>query len=377
MDFNELTVSIEKVHHLFAKQAKNSINIFVTLRNWLLGFYIQEYELLGQDRSLYGEGLLEKLAEKLQEKQIPSTSYRTLRQYKQFYQQYPAFRQIASSKLKESTISTAPQIWQTLSAKLIQEPNTSFLSPEELIKSLSFSHFVELMKIEDPLKRNFYEFECINGAWATRDLKRQINSLYYERTALSKDKTKLTNIVRQNILQQTTADVIRDPYVFEFLGLNYKEVIYEDDLVKALLDKIQEFLLELGRGFCFEARNKRILIGDTHYKVDLVLYHRILKCHILLEMKIDSFNHENIGQLKTYLNYYKKHEMTPGDNPPVGILLCTEKDHALVEYALGDEKEQQLFVSQYQLKLPTKEEIKEFLEKELKEKNIESHSSKG
>jgi len=370
MDFNELTISIENVHNLFTLKSKNSINIFITIKNWILGFYIQEYELQGKDRANYGEYLLEKLAIKLQEKKIPSTTHRSLKIYKQFYQQYPQFKSIAFARLSES--NTSFPIGQTLSAQLEttdQIDTNPSINADILLKSLSFSHFVELMKIIDPLKRCFYEFECINGTWPVRDLKRQIDSLFFERTALSKDKTKLTEIVRQNISQQTTTDVIRDPYVFEFLGLNYKEVLYEDDLVKALLDKIQEFLLELGRGVCFEARNKRILIGDTHYYVDLVLYHRILKCHILIEMKVDSFNHENIGQLKTYLNYYKKHEMTPGDNPPVGILLCTEKDHALVEYALGDEKEQQLFVSQYQLRLPTKEEIKEFLEKELKEKN--------
>jgi hypothetical protein len=143
--------------------------------------------------------------------------------------------------------------------------------------------------------------------------------------------------------------------------------MYESDLSSALLDKLQEFLLELGKGFCFEARNKRILIGNDYYFIDAVFYHRILKCHILIELKLNAFNHENIGQLKTYINYYKKHEMTEGDNPPIGILLCTEKNHALVEYALGDEKSERLFVSKYQLELPSKDEMKNFLEKELQQ----------
>lgn len=170
------------------------------------------------------------------------------------------------------------------------------------------------------------------------------------------------------------AEVVRDPYVFEFLGFKSKDVMYESDLSNALLDKLQEFLLELGKGFCFEGCNKRILIGDDYFFIDMVFYHRILKCHVLIELKINEFNHENIGQLKTYLNYFKKNEMVEGDNPPVGILLCTENNHALVEYALGDENNKQLFVSKYELKLPSKQEMQSFLEKELamEMKNIES-----
>jgi predicted nuclease of restriction endonuclease-like (RecB) superfamily len=225
------------------------------------------------------------------------------------------------------------------------------------------------MKIDDVLKRNFYELECIKSNWSVRELKRQIASLYFERTALSKDKAKLIEYVRQSspIDVISISNTIRDPYVFEFLGLKPKEVMYESDLQKALLDKLQDFLLELGKGVCFEARNKRILIGDTYYFIDAVFYHRILKCSILVELKMNAMNHENIGQLKTYLNYYRKHEINPGDNPPIGILLCAEKDHALVEYALGEGDSENLFVSKYQLELPSKEEMQIFLEQNLKE----------
>jgi predicted nuclease of restriction endonuclease-like (RecB) superfamily len=196
-------------------------------------------------------------------------------------------------------------------------------------------------------------------------LKRQISSLYYERSGLSKDKKKLAAGVRKKAETSSLSLTIRDPYIFEFLGLKPKEVMSESDLEDALLDRLQEFLLELGYGFCFEARQKRILIGKTHGFVDLVFYHRILKCHVLVELKVDEFSHQHLGQLNTYVSWYRKNMMGTGDYPPVGILLCTEKDHLLVEYALAG-LDNRLFVSKYQLELPKKEEIVRFMEAELK-----------
>ena len=368
MNFNELTGVIQNVHVIFERTAKQSINVCVTARNWLLGYYIQEYELGGADRSQYGEDLLRKLSESLRKIGVTAISDRSLRVYKQFYQLYPHIWQAVLAKLQESSeLGSIPAIWQAAPAKLQKqiEPDLPFVPTEVLVKSLSFTHFVELMKINDPYKRCFYEYECIKGHWTTRNLKRQINSLCYERTTLSKDKNKLIQALRNQLPVQDVTDVIKDPYVFEFLGFKPKEVMYESDLSNALLEKLQEFLLELGKGFCFEDRNKRILIGDEFYFIDMVFYHRIIKSHIIIELKLNAFNHENVGQLKTYLNYYKKNEMTEGDNPPIGILLCTEKNHALVEYALGDDNNNQLFVSEYQLKLPSKQEMKVFLEKEL------------
>jgi predicted nuclease of restriction endonuclease-like (RecB) superfamily len=223
-----------------------------------------------------------------------------------------------------------------------------------------------LVEIDDPLKRIFYESECIRGNWSVRTLKRQIGSLYYERSGLSKDKKKLAEMVQSGTEQAVPALAIRDPYIFEFLGLKSKEVMSESNLEDALLDKLESFLLELGYGFCFEARQKRILIGHTHCFIDLVFFHRILKCHVLIELKVDRFTHENLGQLNTYVSWYRKNEMTEGDNPPVGILLCTDKDHTLVEYALAG-MDNRLFVSKYQLELPKKEEMERFLHTQLKE----------
>jgi len=267
------------------------------------------------------------------------------------------------------------QQWQLLAVKTKQKIAGSIVesltpqltnSGQTLLSRLSFTHFAELLEIQDSLKRVFYEVECIRGNWSVRELKRQIATLYYERTGLSRNKKKLASLVEQTSEKQEARLPIRDPYIFEFLGLKLKEVMGESDIEDALLDKLQEFLLELGYGFCFEARQKRIPIGSKQCFVDMVLYHRILKCHVLIELKVDEFNHEHLGQLNTYVNWYKKNVMTERDNPPVGILLCTQKDHALVEYALAG-MNNKLFVSKYQLELPKKEEMEKFIEEQMKE----------
>ena len=297
---------------------------------------------------------------------------RELRRCREFYTAYPQIRgtlapkfdhivpdAIRKSLISESTAVATPTIRGSVSPEL-QIP------PERLVKSLSFSHFAELIAIGDPLKRTFYEVECIRGNWSVRELKRQIGSLYYERSGLSENKEKLAELVQSGADQAEPKLAVRDPYIFEFLGIKPREVMHESDLEDALLDKLQEFLLELGHGFCFEARQKRVLIGDTHGFVDLVFYHRILKCHVLVELKVESFTHENLGQLNTYVSWYRKNMMADDDNPPVGILLCTQKDHALVEYALAG-MDNHLFVSKYQLELPKKEEMQQFLEEKMRE----------
>ncbi len=238
------------------------------------------------------------------------------------------------------------------------------MSRRELVQRFSFSHFAELIQIDEPLKRAFYEVECYRGNWSVRELRRQIASLYFERTGLSKNKKKLSELAQAKAQPQTAKDILRDPYVFEFLGLKSKEVMGESDLEDALLDKLEDFLLELGHGFCFEARQKRVVIGGQHCFIDLVFYHRILKCHVLIELKADDFKHEHLGQLNTYVSWYGKHEMSEGDNPPIGILLCTTKNHAMVEYALAG-IDNRLFVSKYQLELPKKEEIRRFIEEQI------------
>jgi len=239
------------------------------------------------------------------------------------------------------------------------------LSGKLILERLSYSHIELLLEIDEPLKRAFYETECIKGNWSVRELKRQIGSLYFERSGLSKDKEKLSRLANEQALQAEPQHVIRDPYVFDFLDIRASEVLPESDLEAALIEKLQSFLLELGHGFCFEARQKRLTIGGKYFFVDLVFYHRVLKCHVLVDLKVGAFTHEQLGQLNTYVSYYRAHETTAGDQPPVGILLCTDKNQALVEYALAG-MDNRLFVSKYQLELPRPEVLQNYINEQRK-----------
>lgn len=373
LTFAELVLSIRQAHDLFSAQASKAVNISLTLRNWAIGYYIERYERLGVDRAKYGERLMDDLSETLRKLGLSRCDRRELYRYRQFYLTYPQIVEAAAPQL--TAVLQNKKQWQLLTVKSKQKIAGSIVesltpqltnSGQTLLSRLSFTHFAELLEIQDSLKRVFYEVECIRGNWSVRELKRQIATLYYERTGLSRNKKKLASLVEQTSEKQEARLPIRDPYIFEFLGLKSKEVMGESEIEDALLDKLQEFLLELGYGFCFEARQKRLLIGSKQCFVDMVFYHRILKCHVLIELKVDEFNHEHLGQLNTYVNWYKKNVMAESDNPPVGILLCTQKDHALVEYALAG-MNNKLFVSKYQLELPKKEEMQRFIEEQMRE----------
>jgi predicted nuclease of restriction endonuclease-like (RecB) superfamily len=364
--FEKLVGFIRQVHGELAAQAGRAVNLGLTLRNWLIGCYIAEYELCGSDRASYGDSLLTELAKCLTDLKVSNCNRRQLYRYLRFYRLYPEIVGTMSPQLKK----LLPARGQAVEKVGTASPQLR-IPPDKLINRLSYSHLELIFDFDNDLKRTFYEIECIRGNWSVRELKRQINALYYERSGLSKDKTKLAALIQEGAETVEPKLAVRDPYIFEFLGLKPKEVMSESRLEDQLLDKLQEFLLELGHGFCFEARQKRILIGDTHNFVDLVFYHRILKCHVLVELKLEQFSHENIGQLNTYVSWYKKNIMTEGDNPPVGILLCTQRDHALVEYALAG-MDNGLFVSKYQLELPKKEEMQRFIEEKFRE-TVDEH----
>jgi predicted nuclease of restriction endonuclease-like (RecB) superfamily len=340
LNFEKLVGTIRHVHDEMAAQAGRAVNISLTIRNWLFGCYIAEYELNGSDHANYGDRLLAELAKHLTELKISNCNRRQLYRYLRFYRLYP-----------EIVGTLSPQLWTP---------------PENIIHRLSYSHLELIVDLDDDLKRAFYEIECIRSNWSVRELRRQISSLYYERSNLSKDKKKLAKLAQESAEAADPKLAIRDPYVFEFLGLKSREVMSESHLEDQLLNKLQDFLLELGHGFCFEARQKRILIGDTHNFVDLVFYHRVIKCHVLVELKLEQFSHENIGQLNTYVTWYKRKMMSERDNPPIGILLCTQSDRTLVEYALAG-MDNGLFVSKYQLELPKKEEMQRFIEEQVRE----------
>lgn len=361
--FANIVKAIQRIDGQLSMQAARAVNLSLTMRNWLIGMHIAEYELRGEDRSKYGDKIMTELAAVLTRKKIPSSDRRQLYRYLDFYRVYPGIIDTLSSSQRKLIPAKA-----TIRKVGTVSPQLQ-VSVNKLVSNLSYSHFELLISLDNPLQRTFYEMECIRGNWSVRELKRQIASLYFERSGLSRNKKKLAKLAQADAEVKEPVLNIRDPYVFEFLKIKPSEVMSESKLEDSLLNKIQEFLLELGRGFCFEARQKRILIGGEHYFVDLVFYHRILKCHVLIELKVAQFTHEYLGQLNTYLNWYKANEMVEGDNPSIGILLCTQKNHALVEYALAG-MENNLFVSRYQLELPKKEEFEKFLEAELKEEDL-------
>jgi predicted nuclease of restriction endonuclease-like (RecB) superfamily len=236
------------------------------------------------------------------------------------------------------------------------------LAPEELLR-FSWSQLQELIRLTDPWKRAFYEMECLRSHWSVRELQRQMSSLLYERTGLSKNKLSVIQRSRQHEHPESIADVLRDPYILEFTGLVERPEYSEDEFESALLDHVQRFLLELGRGFCFEARQFRITTGRKHHKVDLVFYHRIVRCHVLLDLKIRGFQPADAGQMNLYINWFKANMMTEGDLPPVGILLCSNKDGAEVEFATAG-MDQQLFVTRYLTQLPSAEQLRTLIERD-------------
>ncbi len=373
LNFGQLVGVIRQVNDTLAAQANRAVNASLTLRNWLIGLHVEEYERGGMDRAEYGDKLMDRLAETLTKHGVSRCDRREIYRYRQLYLTYPQIVETVTPQLEPlvgKTVLTDLHVPPNAAATEIVEATPQIrIDGKTLISRLSFTHIVELLNLENATKRTFYEVECIQGNWSVRELKRQIHSLYYERCGLSIDKKKLSELTRQNAEKTLPALSVRDPYVFEFLGLTPREVMSESHLEDQLISKIEEFLLELGHGFCFEARQQRILIGDEHYFIDLVFYHRILKCHVLVELKLAEFNHENIGQLNTYVSWYKENMMLEGDSPPIGILLCSHKKHSLVKFALAG-MDNQLFVSKYQLELPKREEIERFLAEKLKEAGV-------
>lgn len=325
-----------------------------------MGCYIVEFEQNGEDRAAYGEQLLKKLEKQLNTKGL---NERRFREFRRLYLVYP--------QLKEEVLGyvmSGSGIRRSVTAKLqmVSEiaNNDWKLAAEKLFNRLSSTHLNAISAIDNPIKRAFYEMETIRGCWTVKELERQIDSLYYERSGLSKNKEALSALVQQQAVQLQPANVINTPLTLEFLGLNERALVTENDLEQAILDNLQKFLLEMGHGFCFEARQKRIQIDEDYFFADLVFYHRILKCHVIVDLKIDKFHHEYASQLNMYLNYFKAEVMQPDDNPPIGILLCTEKGDTLVRYATAG-LDPNIFVQKYKIQLPSEEEFKRFFSKEI------------
>jgi predicted nuclease of restriction endonuclease-like (RecB) superfamily len=364
--------SILETNHFFKQQAQQQVNVSLTLRNWFTGFYMVEYEQEGTDRAQYGKKLYKVIAKRLETQGLKHMRERHLYLCKDIYLAYPNILLTASAKLYIKQIQLHG-ILPTVLAKFVSRDSNeleshassdqnSSIDPETLINRLSFSHFIELLKADSALKRTFYELHTIKNNWAVRELQRAMNSMLFERVGLSTDK----NLVLEKHLQGSglePEDVFRNPYMLEFLGLEEKAEYSETDLEQAIINQLQVFLLELGRGFCFEARQKRITFDNKHYRIDLVFYHRILKCHVLIDLKMGEFNHADAGQMNVYLNYYKENELFENDNPPVGIILCASKNENLVKYATSG-LPQKVFVSKYLVNLPTEAELRKIIEGE-------------
>ncbi|RJR08369.1 DUF1016 domain-containing protein [Candidatus Parcubacteria bacterium] len=328
--YNQLLENIGLTLSSRRQKASQAINSELLLAKWEIGRDIIEYEQHGNEKAEYGSGLLNRLAKDLKQRYGTGFSRRSVSDMRRFYLVYP--------------------IWQTVSAKL------------------TWSHYVELLSIKDELERSFYEKQCLSENWNVRDLKRQKNTSLFQRLALSKDKAGVLKLTKQGQVFEKGEDVVKDPYVLEFLGIPEKHVYTEREFEQKIMDNLQSFILELGKGFAFIGRQYRITLNNNHYYVDLVFYHRHLRCFVLIDLKTHKIDHADIGQMCMYLGYFKKEETMENENPPIGIILAKEKDEILVEYAT-EGISNNLFVSEYQLYLPDKKVLEQKLNVLLLETN--------
>ncbi len=394
MKYNQLIKAIDSTSQHLLGRAAAAVNQSLVLRNWIIGAYIVEFEQCGEDRAKYGEMLLARLSCDLKQRGVKGASRDMLERMRTCFACYPQIGEwISASAMRKSLPaikSIAPPISASVMRKSIaemtsvipssamtkfnQDPPPPISSPvvrksagnitplsSNAMLHFSWTQLIELIRIDDPLKRAFYENECLKGNWSVRQLQRQIGSLLFERTGLSKNKAAVIARARTQEPQETIEDLIRDPYVLEFTGLAELPRYTESDLEKALLDHLQKFLLELGAGFLFEARQRRITVGNEHDYIDLVFYHRHLRCHVLLDLKTRPFRHGDAGQMNFYLNWWKQNVKHAGEQPPVGILLCSDKDHTKVQFATAG-MANKLFVSRYLTALPSAEQLQRFVE---------------
>jgi len=342
------------------------VNTALVATYWLMGRRIVEYEQKGKERAEYGEALIKHLSNDLTKKCGKGWGEPHLRAVRQFYLVYGDLekRYTLCSKFEKAdeTNMRRTQCSELVPSKLPPTKlNTLSLGSFNALFPLSWSHYRLLMRLDEPFKREFYEVECIRGNWSVRQLERQIQSMLYERTALSKRKLSVIAKAHEKPITLKPEDEIKDPYILEFLGL--KDEYSESQLENALISHLEHFLLELGIGFTFVARQKRITLEGSHYRLDLLLYHRVLRCLVAIDLKIGEFTHADAGQMNLYLNYLRDKEKLTGENDPIGLILCTDKKKTVVEYALGG-MSNRIFASKYKLQLPETELLKAEIEHE-------------
>ncbi len=348
------------------KAAVRHVNTVLVATYWFIGRRIVEFEQKGKERAEYGEVLLERLANDLTSKFGKGFGRENLRLMRQFYLTYQDLQisqTVSGESLPEKSQTASGELSFVESEKNRQKIQTVSGISETLIRKfpLSWSHYCLLLRLDEPFKREFYEVECIRGNWSVRQLDRQIQSMLYERTALSKRKLAVIAKAHEKPITLKPEDEIKDPYILEFLGL--KDEYSESQLEDALIRHLEHFLLELGNGFTFVARQKRITLEGSHYRLDLLLYHRILRCLVAIDLKIGEFSHADAGQMNLYMNYLKDKEKLSEENDPIGIILCTDKKKTVVEYALGG-MSNKIFASKYKLQLPDPEVLKTEIEHE-------------
>jgi len=347
-DFNELTALCFLTHEQMQQRAAYSVNVALVTRNWLFGCYIAEFEQKGENRAGYGKNLITNLSDALQKQGIKGTSATNLKQCRSFYLSYQAI----SQTLSDQSLSVHSE------RSIFLEQAGDLLMPKF---TLSWSHYITLLMLDNPNERRFYELEATANSWSVRELERQIASSLYERLALSRSKEEVIKLSEQGLIVEKVADLIKNPFVLEFLGLEEKPTYSENDLEQAIITKLESFLLELGKGFLFEARQKRFTFDNDHFYVDLVFYNRLLRCYVLIDLKRDKLTHQDLGQMQMYVNYFDRHVKLKDEAPTIGIVLCHRKNDALVELTLPEESN--IYASRYQLYLPSKEELKAELQK--------------
>lgn len=345
--------SIELIN--FARKiASKQVNQIQLLTYYSLGRWIVEEEQGGDKRASYGKQIIKKLSERLMSEYGRGFSEDTLGNARRFYLLY------------EDRIS------ETLFRKFAEEKFETVFSElqKEKMFSLNWSHYLQLMRIKNDDERSFYEIEASAGNWSVRTLQRQYNSSLYERLALSRDKTEVLRLAKEGNVIEKPQDIVKQPTVLEFLGLEEKAKYTESDLEAAVIDKLQKFLLELGKGYLFEARQKRFTFDEDNYYVDLVFYNRLLRCYVLIDLKIDKLTHQDLGQMQMYVNYYDRFEKLQDENPTIGILLCKEKNDALVEITLPENSN--IYAAEYSLYLPDKKLLQAKLQEWINEAEEEA-----
>lgn len=325
-----------------------TINHTMVATYFEIGRIIVEEEQNGKDRAEYGKSILRELSKVLTKEFGKGFSITNIQQMRSFYLSYQK-QQTLSVKSKSKNSSTLSRISENEKQQL-QSPKFN----------LSWSHYIKLMRIENEEERKFYEIESAKNNWSVRELERQYNSALYTRLTLSRDKDKVKELSEKGLIIEKPKDSIKDPYILEFIGLPEKSSYSENDLENEIIDKLEEFLLELGNGFTFVARQKRISFEDKHFWIDLVFYNRILKSFVLIDLKIGELKHQDIGQMQMYVNYYDREMRLEDENQTIGIILCQNKSEAVVRYTLPENNEQ-IFASRYKTVLPSKEELESII----------------